>query len=167
MALKNLDQNRKKRKIVERFKNRIPLPNMQDRKQQDFYIIDTVLKALYNDGDKIPQSLQEDVLKPNKIRITEKDAGRIWDVMINTGLVNSLIGFGNSGKLALTNEGYQLMSQYGSYSAFLDEKTKQTQQGQSMMFPQFILEPADKEEKEEKKEEGGEKAVGQQDDQQQ
>lgn len=133
---------------------------MQDRKQQDVYIIDAALKALYNDGDKVTRSLQEDVLNPNKIRISEKDAGRIWDIMINTGLVHSLIGFGNSGKLSLTNEGYQLMSQFGSYSAFLEERDKQQQQqGQNMMFPQFIIEPADdKEEKD--KEEGEQKAVG-------
>lgn len=162
MAFKNLQgQQNKRKKIVERFKNRVPLPNMQDRKQQDIHIIDTALRSLYNDGDKITRSLQDDILSPNQIRITEKDAARIWDIMINTGLVNAVIGFGNSGKLALTNEGYQLMSQFGSYSAFLEEKEKQNHQGQNMMFPQFIIEQTDdKEEKENDGTEGGEKAVG-------
>ncbi len=165
MALKNLQGgNNRKRKILERFKNRVPLPAMVDRKQQDSIIIDAALKALYNDGDRIPRSLQDDVLLPNKIKISEKEAARIWDIMINMGLVHALIGFGNAGKLDLTNEGYQLMNQFGSYSAFLDEKNKQTQQGQSMMFPQFIIEPAEDKEEKEKGDEG-EKAVGKNKDQ--
>lgn len=164
MAFKNLQGNNRKKKIVERFKNRVPLPAMIDRKQQDSIIIDAALKAMYNEGDKIPRSLQDDVLLPNKIKLSEKETARIWDIMINIGLVNAVIGFGNSGKLALTNEGYQLMNQFGSYSAFLDEKNKQSQQGQSMMFPQFIIEPAeDKGEKDKGTEE--EKAVGKKNDQ--
>lgn len=163
MAFKNIqDQNNKRKKIVERYKNRIPPPNMQDRKQQDIHIIDTALKSLYNDGDKITRSLQDDILKPNQIRMTEKDTGRIWDIMINTGLVNAVIGFGNSGKLALSNEGYQLMSQFGSYGAFLEERDKQNHQGQNMMFPQFIIEQADDKEEKNEEEPGDEKAVGKQ-----
>ncbi|WP_118975351.1 hypothetical protein [Taibaiella koreensis] len=163
MAFKKIEDNeqrQRKKKIVERFKNRVPLPSMKDRKQQDVYIIDTALSSLYNEGDKVTRSLQDDILIPNQIRISEKDAGRIWDIMINTGLVHSIIGFGNAGKLSLTNEGYQLMSQFGSYSAFLEEKDKQ-QQGPQMMFPQFIIEPADGKEGGEKEEgEGEQKAVG-------
>ena len=163
MALKNLQGgNNRKKKGIERFKNRVPMPAMQDRKQLDSQIIESTLKALYNDGDKVTRSLQEEILLPNKIRMTEKEIARIWDIMINMGLVHAVIGFGNSGKLDLTNEGYQLMNQFGSYSAFVEEKNKQTQQGQGMMFPQFIIEPA--EDKEEKKEEGGESAVGMQKD---
>lgn len=165
MALQNLGggTNRKK-KGIERFKNRVPLPAMQDRKHLDARIIDSALKALYNDGDKIPRSLQDDILQPNRIRISEKETARIWDIMINMGLVHAVIGFGNSGKLDLTSEGYQLMSQFGSYSAFLDEKNRQSQQGQSMMFPQFIIEQADDKEEDGKEEEDGKKAVGKQKD---
>lgn len=167
MAFKNLQEgNNRKKKIVERFKNRVPLPNMQDKKQMDARIIDSALNALYNDGDKVARSFQEDILKSSDIRISEKEAARIWDIMINMGLVHAVVGFGNSGKLDLTSEGYQLMSQFGSYSAFLDEKNRQTQ-GQNMVFPQFIIEPAsdEKEESEKEKEENGEKAVGKKKDQ--
>ncbi len=165
MAFKNLQEsNNRRKKIVERFKNRVPLPNMQDKKQMDARIIDSALNALYNDGDKVTRSLQEDILRPANIRMSEKEIARIWDIMINMGLVHAVIGFGNSGKLDLTNEGYQLMNQFGSYSAFLDEKNKQTQ-GQSMVFPQFIIEPANEEGDKEEKEEGGEKAVGKKKDQ--
>lgn len=161
MVLKKIQgSHQRKKAVVERFKNRVPLPAMVDKKQLDVLVIDAALKSLYNDGDKVTRSLSEEILKPSKINISEKDAGRIWDIMVNTGLVNSVIGFGNAGKLSLTNEGYQLMTQFGSYSAFLEEKNKQAQQGQNMMFPQFILEPtSDKEEKKDDEEEG-KKAVG-------
>jgi len=165
MVLKKLDGNNRQRKTaVQRFKNRVPMPAMMDKKKQDVLVIDAALKALYNDGDKVIRSLNDEILKPNHINIPEKDSGRIWDIMVNTGLVNPVIGFGNSGKLSLTNEGYQLMTQFGSYSAFLDEKNRQVQ-GQNMMFPQFIIEQqqAGGEEKEGKEEEGGEKAVGRKD----
>lgn len=161
MTIKNIqDQQQKKKKGIQRFKNRVPLTGMQDRKQQDIRIIDTALISLYNDGDKITRSLQDDILAPNQIRISEKDAARIWDVMISTGLVHPIIGFGNSGKLDLTNEGYQLMTQFGSYSAFLEEKDRQSNQGQGMMFPQFIIEQADDSKEAEKPEDEPGKAVG-------
>lgn len=171
MAFKKIEDNeqrQRKKKIVERFKNRVPLPAMKDRKQQDIYIIDAALKALYNDGDKVTGSLQDDILNANHIRISERDAARIWDIMINTGLVHSLIGFGNSGKLSLTNEGYQLMNQFGSYSAFIEEKDRQQQGQQNMMFPQFIIEPAGdgQQEKEKGDEDEDQKAVGKHKDEQ-
>jgi len=152
----------KKKKNLERFKNRVPLPSMLDKKQQDILIIDKALESLYNDGDKVALSLQEDVLKPNKLQLSEKEAGRIWDLMVNTGLVHAVIGFGNNGKLDLTNEGYQLMSQFGSYSGFLQEHQRQiAQQNQGFTMPQFIIEQADPENP---MKEGGEpdedKAVG-------
>lgn len=160
MAFKNFQENNnnRKKKIVERFRNRIPLPSMQDQKQRDTLIIDAALRAMYNEGDKVPRALQDDILAPNNIRLSEKDAARIWDIMINTGLAHALIGFGNAGKLDLTSEGYQLMNQFGSYSAFLQEKERQAQ-GQHMAFPQFIIEQAG-EEKDEKEEGKEQKAVG-------
>lgn len=166
MTLRNLQgNNNRKKKIVERFRNRVPLPSMQDRKQMDAHIIDSALIALFNEGDKVTRSLREDILVPNKIKISEKEAARIWDIMINMGLVHAVIGFGNSGKLDLTNEGYQLMSQFGSYSAFLEEKNRQSQ-GQNMVFPQFIIEQADNKGDEGTEEGGddGKQAVGKQKD---
>lgn len=162
MPLKKIktDQPRRK-KAFERFKNRVPLPAMLDRKQQDILIIDKTLTSLYNDGDKIIRSLQEDILKNNKINLTEKDTERIWDILMNSGLVHAVIGFGNTGKMDLTQDGYHLMSQFGSYSAFIEEQKRQVaQQNQTVMpFPQFIIEQS----KEEDPKEGGEeekKAVG-------
>jgi hypothetical protein len=158
MGLKNI-QHSKKQKVVERFKNRVSLPGAKDRKEQDTRIIDVALKSLYNDGDKVTRALQTEILVPNKIKITEQEAERLWDIMVNTGLVNSVIGFGNAGKLSLTNAGYQLMSQYGSYSAFLEERDKQAHAGQNMVFPQFIIEQSEEDEKP-GDDNGDEKAVG-------
>lgn len=137
----------RKKKVLERYKNRVPLPSMTDRKQLDIQIIDKALTSLYNDGDKITRSLQEEILKPQNILLTPNDTERIWDVMVNTGLVHAVIGFGNSGKLDLTTEGYQLMAQFGSYSAFIEERQRQMQQQQGFSLPQFIIEQADPEQK--------------------
>src|ERR1700744_4052261 len=115
MPVRKIHGSPKRKKGLERFKNRVPLPAMMDRKQQDIVIIDKALESLYNDGDKVIRSLQDDILKPNKVVLSEKDSARLWDLMVNTGLVHPVIGFGNTGKLDLTNEGYQLMSQFGSY----------------------------------------------------
>ena len=92
--------------------------------------------------------MQEEILKPQNILLAPKDVERIWEVMVNTGLVHAVIGFGNAGKLDLTNEGYQLMSQYGSYSAFIEERQRQAQQQQGFSLPQFIIETAEQEQKE-------------------
>lgn len=148
MALRNLTS--KKKKIVERFRNRNTLPVFVDKKEQDVFIIDTTLKCLYNEGDKVPRSFYAEILKNSRIRIPENEAERVWDILVNTGLVNPVIGFGNSGKLTLTNEGYQLMNQFGSYSAFLQERQKQqAQPGPNIVFPQFIIEPEEGENKNE------------------
>jgi gamma-glutamylcysteine synthetase len=160
MPIRKIQGKQKRKKALERYKNRVPLPAMMDKKQQDIAIIDKALESLYNDGDKVIRSLQEDILQPNKVTLSEKDTARLWDLMVNTGLVHPVIGFGNSGKLDLTNEGYQLMSQFGSYSAFLQEHQRQqlAQQNQQMAFPQFIIEQS--EEGKEDGEQGEEKAVG-------
>jgi hypothetical protein len=158
MPVKKIQGTQKRKKGMERFKNRVPLPAMIDRKQQDILIIDKALESLYNDGDKVIRSLQDDVLKPNKVTLSEKDTARLWDLMVSTGLVHAVVGFGNSGKLDLTNEGYQLMSQFGSYGAFLQEHQRQQAQ-QSMPFPQFIIEQQPEEGKEGIAP-GEEKAVG-------
>jgi hypothetical protein len=142
MAVKNLQNQNKKGQIVKRFRNRCQQIVMADKKQQDIRMIDVALNSLYNNGDKATRSLNDEILVPNSINLPEQEVERLWDILLSTNLVNPVIGFGNAGKLSLTNSGYQLMNQYGSYSAFLDEKLKQAQ-GQGMVFPQFIIEQGD------------------------
>lgn len=163
MAIRNLQGKSKRNRVIERLKNRAVTIPVHERRRKDIEIIDVALKSLYNDGDRITRSLQSEILSPNKIKISEREAERIWDIMVNTGLVNSVIGFGNSGKLSLTNEGYQLMTQFGSYGTFLEEREKQQNQGSAnMVFPQFIIEPQESEDADEanKEDSGEDKAVG-------
>ena len=161
MPLKKIKgEESRRKKALQRFKNRIPLPAMLDRKQQDILIIDKALTSLYNDGDKVIRSLQNDILKTNKINLNEKDTERIWDIMMNSGLVHAVIGFGNTGKMDLTQDGYHLMSQFGSYAAFIEEQKRQlAQQNQPMQFPQFIIEQGGEEGKPNEEDET-KKAVG-------
>lgn len=160
MAVKNFQNQNKKGQIVKRFRNRCQQIVMADKKQQDIHMIDVALNALYNNGDKTTRALNDEILIPNSISLPEPEVERLWDILLSTNLVNPVIGFGNAGKLTLTNSGYQLMNQYGSYSAFLDEKLRQAQAGQNMVFPQFIIEPdngakgAEKEDNDEQQAEG-------------
>lgn len=144
----------KKRKIVRRFRNRNTSGASITQKEQDVYLIDMVLKKLYNEGDKETASLTEDILKPGHVRFTQSGSDRLWDILLSTGLVNPVIGFGRAGSLALTNEGYQLMNKFGSYSNFIQEREKQAQASnqQGMVIPQFILtgQPEEEDNKEEK-----------------
>ncbi len=157
MAIKNLHGKPKRNRVVERLKNRILPMTLDERKEKDVKIIDVALKSLYNDGGKVARSLKQEILEPSRIKISEKEAERIWNIMLSTGLINPVIGFGNSGKLTLTNEGYQLMTQYGSYSAFLEEREQQRQDNaQGIMFPQFVIGTEEKD----PGEGGGQKAVG-------
>ncbi len=162
MAVKNLSSHNKKGQIVKRFRNRCQQIVMADKKQQDIHMIDVALNALYNNGDKTTRALNDEILIPNSISLPESEVERLWDILLSTNLVNPVIGFGNAGKLTLTNSGYQLMNQYGSYSAFLDEKLRQAQ-GQNMVFPQFIIEQPDNAEKGEAPKEGedDQQALGQ------
>ena len=72
----------------------------------------------------MPLDFRKEILTRHKISIGDKYTERIWDILLSTGLVSPVIGFGNSGKLTLTNDGYQLMNKFGSYSAFLEAMQK-------------------------------------------
>src|SRR5690606_13177217 len=63
--------------------------------------------------------LENEIYAPSNIKLPAEDAERIWEIMISSGLVTSVIGFGNSGRIELTRAGYQLMAQYGGYSQYL------------------------------------------------
>jgi len=146
----------KKQTSIQRLRSRsAPMPA---QKEQDVKVIDTTVKALYNDGDRMPLDFKKDILLRHKIEIGDRYAERIWDILLSTGLVSPVIGFGNSGKLTLTNDGYQLMNKFGSYTAFLEAmQREQAQQG--MQLPQFIIQTEEEQGNGEEQEERG-KAVG-------
>jgi len=105
-----------------------------DRNILDKAVIDTVLKVLYNNADKDALHLENEIYKPNRITLPKKEAERLWAVMIASGWVSPVIGFGNAGKLELTREGYQLMAQYGGYAEYLNA-INNSQQQQTLILP--------------------------------
>jgi len=147
----------KKQTSIQRLRSRsAPMPA---QREQDIKVIDTTVKALYNDGDRMPLDFRKEILNRHKINIGDRYTERIWDILLSTGLVSPVIGFGNSGKLTLTNDGYQLMNKFGSYSAFLEAMQKEQQVQQGIQLPQFIIQTEDDDDNDNKQEES-EKAVG-------
>jgi hypothetical protein len=95
-------------------------------KQAESILIDVSLKELYNNGEKRELEFVEQILQPNSIQIPDGEAlESFFDILTNTGLMKTVIGFGKHGKIALTQEGFQLMNKYGSYCNFLNAKNRQ------------------------------------------
>jgi len=85
-------------------------------------LLNVSLTALYNDGDKVELHLVNEILTPNKIQFQdEKTLESFWDIITNSGLINSSIGFGNNGKVSISKPGFDLMTQFGSYANYLKE----------------------------------------------
>jgi len=105
-----------------------------DHKEADQRIFDTILKKLYDNTAKNMLHLENEIYAPSNITLKPEDAERIWEVMISTGWVTPVIGFGNSGKVELTRAGYQLMAQYGGYSQYL-ASVNQPAQPQTIILP--------------------------------
>ncbi|MBS1779990.1 MAG: hypothetical protein JST70_11735 [Bacteroidetes bacterium] len=122
----------KNQRIVKRMK--VSASPVIDRNILDKAVIDTVLKVLYNNADKDALHLENEIYKPNRITLPKKEAERLWAVMIASGWVSPVIGFGNAGKLELTREGYQLMAQYGGYAEYLNA-INNSQQQQTLILP--------------------------------
>lgn len=104
-----------------------------DRSEFDRHVIDLVLRTLYNNADRDVLHLEDDIYKPANVQMPIKESERLWEVMIGTGLVNPIIGFGNSGKIELSRTGYQLMAQYGGYLQYMDALTNQLEPQQIEM----------------------------------
>lgn len=124
----------KNRRALKRMKVKpAAIPMVLDQSDVDKHIIDTVLSTLYNNSDKDAMHLEAEIYKPHNIQMPIKEAERIWEIIKASGLITPVIGFGNSGKVELTREGYQLMAQYGSYKNYLNILHAPQQQ------PTFIL----------------------------
>ena len=96
-----------------------PLLVLPDHRDIDRRLFDIVLASLYENADKDTLHMENEILKPLNISLPANEADRIWEVMVSSGLVSPVVGFGNAGKLELTKAGYQLLSQYGTYSQYL------------------------------------------------
>ncbi|WP_222165805.1 hypothetical protein [Edaphocola aurantiacus] len=85
-------------------------------------LIDVSLRELYNNGDRRDLDFVKEILTPNNISVSEgKALESFWDIITNSGLMKAVIGFGKNGKLTLTNDGYNLMNQFGSYMNYLNK----------------------------------------------
>lgn len=112
---------------------------MVNRMDMDRQVFDLVLKMLYENADKNVLDLEKEIFQPFNVHFPQKENERIWDVLISSGLVNPVVGFGNAGKLELSKAGFQLMTQYGSYTQYL--ANMQTQQQPQM--PTIVLQLPD------------------------
>lgn len=146
MSKKN--KNNKSQSLVSRFKRRalikcdevaktptekqVPAPAAAlNAKQIESILIDMSLKALYNNGNRVDLKFVDEILKPNKVEITDDTSFEtFWDIITNSGLIKAKIGFGNSGIVSITNDGYNLMNQFGSYLAYL-KMTQEAKLGKS------------------------------------
>lgn len=128
-----MKQNRikKNQKALQRMKVRPA--EVIDRSVADKNIFDIVLKHLYNNADSALH-LENQIYAPNNVKLNNKESERLWEVMISSGWVTPVIGFGNAGKVELTKTGYQLMSQFGGYSEYLIA-VQATQQPQTIILP--------------------------------
>jgi hypothetical protein len=134
---------RKPKKALTKLKVK-PATITLSRSEMDKRVFDIVLKTLYNNADKDVLHLEQEIYAPANISLPHKEAERLWEVMTSSGLVTPVIGFGNAGKVELTSNGYQLMSQYGSYLDYLATMASNNQQPQTIILP--IQMPAEEEE---------------------
>jgi hypothetical protein len=114
-----------------------------DKVAADKNIFDMVLKQLYNNADDALH-LENQIYAPNNVKLNNKESERIWEIMISSGWITPVIGFGNAGKVELTKTGYQLMSQFGGYSEYLTA-VQANQQPQTIILPIQIQEDIDTE----------------------
>ena len=116
-----------------------------DRMTADKNLFDIVLKQLYNNADDALH-LENQIYAPNNIKLNNKESERVWEIMVSSGWITPIIGFGNAGKVELTKTGYQLMSQFGGYSEYLTAM-QSNQQPQTIILPIQIQDQDDSEER--------------------
>lgn len=100
-------------------KAKIKPVTIMDRDEVDIAIIDIVLKALYHNSHIDTLHIENDIYKHANINIPYVESERLWEVMLNSGLVNPVAGFGNAGKLKLSRFGYELMAKFGGYREYM------------------------------------------------
>jgi hypothetical protein len=111
-------------------------PQVITRQDMDRLIFDMVMGEIY-ENSHINELHFDEILSKYKVELPINERERIWDVLVTSSLVSPMIGFGQAGKLELTPQGFQLMTQYGSYSNFLAAT-----QPQSLIQPTVATPPA-------------------------
>lgn len=115
----NKHYDNKHHRALKRLKERTINQQNVQQVNPDVAIVDLVLRCLYDNPEKNAMSLDEEIFKPHGITLHRKASEHVWDVLMTSGLISPLIGFGHAGKVELTKTGIQLMTQYGSYSRYL------------------------------------------------
>jgi hypothetical protein len=91
---------------------------------KDIEAIDIVFKYMYKEGKclNIIQCLYEET----HTEINSEDSFRIFKLLLSTGLVERQnYSYGPNPAIMLNDDGYRIILQYGSYSAFLESKRKE------------------------------------------
>jgi hypothetical protein len=60
------------------------------------------------------------------------------EVLINTGFVKHVVGFGKAGKVEITLTGMQLVSQFGDYLKYLESEANRQSQPQTIIVPMMV-----------------------------
>ena len=105
-----------------------------DRSELDKNVFDMVLKVLYLNTHKSEMDLEKEIFAGSPIKIPQKEAERLWNVLTSSSWVSPAVGFGKAGKIELTKAGYQLMSQFGSYMEYLTS-VENSQKPQTIILP--------------------------------
>jgi hypothetical protein len=82
-------------------------------------ILEYVLNALYTNLDKNELHLDNDILVPTKLELTDKQIEHIRELIMATNFVRSSVGFGKSGYIYLSGFGIQSLKTYGSYRNYV------------------------------------------------
>ncbi|MBS1782969.1 MAG: hypothetical protein JSS78_07870 [Bacteroidetes bacterium] len=90
-----------------------------DQPTFDRNVMDATLRVLFENADKNALDLRTDIFDKANLHLSDSEMERLWDVLISSGWVSPTIGFGHAGKLELTKAGFQMMSQYGSYTNYI------------------------------------------------
>lgn len=119
--IKSLRERKKQMKMVQETQNSHNEKKIQITQEQlDVIVIDLTLRELFNNGDKVIIDFRKDVIEKYSIPGNEHAVERFWDILDATQLVNPVVGFGNSHKLSLNSQGYNLMLQYGNYQNYVN-----------------------------------------------
>lgn len=87
--------------------------------EMDLMVVDLTFKELYNEGDRVVVDFKKDILEKYNIEYNESMIERYWDILHATNLVKPVVGFGNTYKLSMGTDGYNLMHRFGSYKSYV------------------------------------------------
>jgi hypothetical protein len=82
-------------------------------------IIDFVFQRLYTNLHVNEMHFDNDIITPSGLQLDAVQKEHLRELVVNTGLVNSSVGFKKNGFMYLNQSGIQVMKQYKSYTSFM------------------------------------------------